>query len=219
MATRFSATPSVLLVNEAVDERDAYTRILRAAGYQAIAAENSVTAYRIAVTRPPDIVVTDVRLTRSISGLELTRRLRNNERTAAIPIIILIAVSRPHDAGVALKAGANTCLKKPVPGGVLRAEIARLLPPSRHSVPECAPRLRRSDRTVELKLSGRDSTGSITANINCPACDGPVVYRERSPVLTSDFARSGDVGRERMRYVSGWFCTNPACDYYETGPF
>jgi CheY-like chemotaxis protein len=131
MATRVSVRPSVLLVNDALDERDTYARTLRAAGYHAITAENSAVAYQIAVARPPDILVTDVRITRSISGLELTRRLRNDERTAAIGIIVLIAVSRPQDANVAIKAGANRFLEKPVPGSVLRAEIARLLPTSR----------------------------------------------------------------------------------------
>jgi CheY-like chemotaxis protein len=218
MGTRVSATPSVLLVNDAVDEREMYARTLRAAGYRAIIAENSADAYHIAVTRPPDIVVTDVRITRSISGLELTRRLRNNERTAAIGIIVLIAVSRPQDADVALKAGANTFLALPVPGSVLKAEIARLVPPSRRLLSEYAPRRRRSDRTDGLEFSGEDSTALISAKINCPACDGRVVYRERSPVLISDLAQSVVVGRERMRYVSGWFCTNPACDYYQTGP-
>ena len=70
MATRVSETAAVLLVNDAVDERDTYVRTLRAAGYRAITAENSVAANQIAVVRPPDIVVTDVRITRSISGLE-----------------------------------------------------------------------------------------------------------------------------------------------------
>jgi len=52
-----------------------------------------------------DRAVTDVRMTGSISGLELTRRLRNNQRTSAVGIIVLTTVSRPQDADVALKAG------------------------------------------------------------------------------------------------------------------
>jgi CheY-like chemotaxis protein len=88
MATRVLLTPSVLLVNDALDEHEMYARTLGADGYHAISAENSVAAYQIAVTRVPDIVVTDVRINGSLNGLELTRRLRNNERTSAVRIIV-----------------------------------------------------------------------------------------------------------------------------------
>jgi CheY-like chemotaxis protein len=71
MATRVLLTPSVLLVNDALDEREMCT--LRAVGYRAIQADNSTAAYQIAATHPPDVVVTDVRISGSISGLELTR--------------------------------------------------------------------------------------------------------------------------------------------------
>jgi CheY-like chemotaxis protein len=69
-----------------------------------------------------------VRIAGSINGLELTRRLKSNARTVAIRIIVLTTVSRPHDANVALNAGADAFLEKSVPSSVLKAEIARLLP-------------------------------------------------------------------------------------------
>jgi DNA-binding response OmpR family regulator len=144
MATRVLLTPSVLLVNDALDEREMYARTLRADGYHAISAENSVAAYQIAVTRAPDIVVTDVRINGSLNGLELTRRLRSNERTSAVGIIVLSSMSRPHDADVALKAGADMFLEKPVSGSALKVEIARLLAMSRRLLSEHAPRPQRS---------------------------------------------------------------------------
>src|SRR4029453_10753772 len=78
------------------------TRILRASGYQAIEAATFIAAYQIATTRRIDIVATEVRIGGSISGLELTRRLRNNERTSTVPIIVLTDVSRPQDGDVAV---------------------------------------------------------------------------------------------------------------------
>ena len=180
MATRVLLMPSVLLVNDALDEREMYARTLRAVGYRAIHADNSTAAFEIATTYPPDVVVTDVRIAGSIGGLELTRRLRNNVRTAAVRIIVLTLVSRPQDAVVALKAGANAFLEKPVLGSVLTAEIARLL--------------------------------GLCQSHTCPLCDGPITYRGRWPILTSDHERSTN-GRERIRYAAGWFCTNMACSY------
>ena len=127
MATGVLETRSVLLVNDALDERETYARTLRAYGYQVVEAPTSVAAYRIAITRRTDIVVTDVRLTGFMTGLELTRRLRIHARTTTVPVIVLTDVSRPQDAELALKAGANLVLERPVWADVLRQRIARLL--------------------------------------------------------------------------------------------
>jgi CheY-like chemotaxis protein len=214
MATRVLRTPSVLLVNDALDEREMYARTLRAVGYRAITAENSLVACQIAVTDRPDVVVTDVRISGSISGLELTRRLRTNVRTAAVRIIVLTTMSRPHDADVALKAGADTSLEKPVPGSLLKAAIARLLPTSGPYSSHNLSQRRRSNVTNSLDLGGTSLSARINSENNCPSCDGTMLYRGRWPVLTSVSARA-TIGGERMRYVSGWFCMNPACEYYE----
>ena len=127
MVSRVLGTSSVLLVNEASDEHDPYARTLRAYGYRVVKAPTSGAAHLIAITRPTDIVVTDVHITGSMSGLELTRRLRTHTRTTAVPIIVLTDVSRPQDADLAPKAGANMVLERPVRADVLQAEIARLL--------------------------------------------------------------------------------------------
>jgi DNA-binding response OmpR family regulator len=128
MASRVLGSPSVLLVNdEALDDHDLYARTLRAYGYRVVKAPTSGAAHLIAITRPTDIVVTDVHITGSMSGLELTRRLRTHTRTTTVPIIVLTDVSQPQDADLALKAGANMVLERPVRADVLQAEIARLL--------------------------------------------------------------------------------------------
>jgi len=213
MAARVLFRPSVLLVNDAFDEREMYARTLRAVGYRAIKAENSNAACQIAITHQPDVVVTDVRVAGSVSGLELTRRLRNNVRTAAVRIIVLTAVSRPQDADSALKAGADTFLEKPVPASLLKAAIARLLPRSERHFSQDVVQRRRSNLVDIGDLRGTNSPALIGTGHNCPWCDGAVIYRKRWPVLNPERARAA-IGGERMRYVSGWFCVNPACDYY-----
>lgn len=102
-------------------------RCLRASGYRVVKAPTSIAAYQIAIAVRTDIVVTDVHFTGSMSGLELTRRLRTHLRTTAVPVIVLTDVSRPQDADLALKAGANRVLERPVWAAVLCQEIERLL--------------------------------------------------------------------------------------------
>jgi CheY-like chemotaxis protein len=96
MATGVLQTPSVLLMNDARDEREMYARTLRAYGYQVVKAPTSVAAYQIAVSGRADIVVTDVHITGSMTGLELTRRLRIHAGTTTLPVIVLADVSRPQ---------------------------------------------------------------------------------------------------------------------------
>jgi CheY-like chemotaxis protein len=185
MATRRVHTPSVLLVTDAAAERARYAHELRARGYRTFHAADSLSAYQIALERRPVAVVTDVRITRSMDGLELTRRLRNDIRTRIVRIVVLTTTSRPQDGGLAREAGADVCLEKPVSGSFLGEEIVRLV-------------------TTEPDQR------------NCPRCSGWLQYQQRWPILAERREATSEPGPfDRLRYDSGWFCTNLACDYYE----
>lgn len=239
MASRILLTPSVLVVNDALDEREMYARTLRASGYRAIEAATFTAALQVATTEKLDIVVTDVRIAGSIGGLELTRRLRNDVRTSTVAIIVLTNVSRPRDGDIALKAGADAFLEKPVPGSMLKAEILRLLARSGHLLSEAAHRHQRSDaRRRQAETSRASGVAEIPGHSTeapdpfrarptnfrpraslehpCPSCGAAVAYRDRCPVLALQPVgpKNGD-RRERLRYVAGWFCTNPSCEYCE----
>jgi CheY-like chemotaxis protein len=236
MATRALRPPSVLVVNDAPDERDMYARTLRAYGYRVVHAATSVAAYQIAITGGTDVVVTNVHIAGSMSGLELTRRLRIHTRTTAVPIIVLTSVSRPQDGNVALKAGANMFLEIPVPAVVLRDQVARLLDesatPSQYTSTQDCSSL--AQRTAVAQRASRDgvmvSPGSShnarkplaygechgTVDRNCPQCLELLEYRDRWPILSTRVPTATSRGsRERLRYESGWFCTNPACEFCE----
>jgi CheY-like chemotaxis protein len=224
-------------VNDALDEREMYARTLRASGYQALEAATFTAAYQIATTNRLDIVVTDVRIAGAISGLELTRRLRNDARTSTVPIIMLTNVSRPQDREVALKAGADTFLDKPVPAAMLKAEILRLLAKSWPFLSQAAHKRQRflaspgggSDGSGVAEspahsteapdpLSARPTQSRQRASLEspCPSCGAAVAYRDRCPVLAlQPVAPINRERRERLQYVAGWFCTNPSCEYCE----
>ena len=56
MASRVLLTPSVLVVNDALDEREMYARTLRASGYRAIEAATVTAALQLATIKKLDIV-------------------------------------------------------------------------------------------------------------------------------------------------------------------
>jgi two-component system, chemotaxis family, chemotaxis protein CheY len=206
MATRDLQTPSILLVSNSIDEREVYTRVLRASGYRVVNTATTVLAYQIAITRPTDIVVTDGHCAGSMSGLELTRRLRIHTRTTTVPIIVITSETRRQDGELSIKAGAGMFLERPVSGDVLREHVIRLLVSSGRLPRQLLPK-------HELLGCGRDNA-HLGNERTCPQCRGLMEYRHKSPVLSAVEENSREP-RDRLRYVSGWFCSDPACEYQE----
>ena len=75
---------------------------------------------------PPDLVVLDLMLP-GVDGLEVCRRLRNDARTAGIPVIILSAKGEEADVVTGLELGADDYLTKPFSPRVLLARIKAVL--------------------------------------------------------------------------------------------
>ena len=206
MAPRDLRTPSILLVSNSVDEREVYTRALRASGYRVVNATTTVLAYQIAITRPTDIVVTDGHCAGSMSGLELTRRLRIHTRTTAVPVIVITSETRRQDGELSMKAGADMFLERPVSGDVLREHVVRLLVACGRFPPQLPPKHERLGSVRDIAHLGNERT--------CSQCGGRMEYRHNSRVLSAvDVNNRGP--RDRLRYVSGWFCSDPACEFKE----
>jgi CheY-like chemotaxis protein len=240
MAIRALRTSAILLVSHFLDEREVYARSLRASGYRVVGAAPTALGYQIATTRPTDMVVTEGHSPGSMSGLELTRRLRIHTRTTNVPIIVLTGVTRPQDAELSIKAGADMFLARPVSGEVLREHVARLLV-------ACGRLSRESSRDDLLhfaqKAANSPSSRAISSfqggpapaapvpglpedvNVSggkkrhlayertCPECGGSLEYRQKAPILTPD--PNARKPQERLRYMSGWFCSNASCEYRE----
>lgn len=91
-------------------------------GYMAYVAEDGEDALEQASFRLPDIILLDVKLPK-LDGLEVCRRLKSDERTRHIPIIILSAKAQSEEIAEGLAAGADRYLCKPVGFPDILAEI------------------------------------------------------------------------------------------------
>lgn len=80
--------------------------------FKVLAAPDGMKGLEIAVEHRPDIIVTDLMMP-GIDGYELTRRLRTNEKTRHIPIIMLTARGDIDDRVAGLESGVNLYLTKP----------------------------------------------------------------------------------------------------------
>lgn len=104
-----------------------YATALEMGNFRVAQAHNGLQALEKARELRPDVIVTDLALP-GIDGLELCRRLRQDERTSRIPIIGLTGytgfVKEPDRA---MRAGCDRILIKPCPPDDLQEEITRLL--------------------------------------------------------------------------------------------
>ena len=117
----------VLLIDDSEDDRAAYRDVLTEAGFSVQEVADPLSAYQQAVVDLPAIIVADIRMPGILDGIELTRKLKVNTATRAIPIIVLTAYADDETRTEALRAGAALFLIKPCAPDVLLAAIKRLL--------------------------------------------------------------------------------------------
>ncbi|MDD5327778.1 MAG: response regulator [Phycisphaerae bacterium] len=84
------AEGKVLVADDEIHIIHVVTIKLRNNGYEVISAEDGVKAFALACAEKPDIIVTDYQMP-GMTGLELVRKLRQNETTKNIPVIMLTA--------------------------------------------------------------------------------------------------------------------------------
>jgi two-component system cell cycle response regulator len=106
------ADVTILLVEDDKVQAKVTRGFLEAAGYKVITAENGRSAIKTAKTQSIDLIVLDLVLP-DISGNEVSRWLKVDEDTKAIPIVMLTAKSTTMEKVEGLRAGADDYLPKP----------------------------------------------------------------------------------------------------------
>jgi two-component system, cell cycle response regulator DivK len=115
--------PLVLLVDDDPATRVAYAGILRQEGVVVAQAADGQTGFQRAIETLPDLIITDISMP-IMDGWELMRRLRADERTRHIPIIVCSGEGRP---GARVEVEPNAYVAKPCDPDELRLEVRRLL--------------------------------------------------------------------------------------------
>ena len=87
--------------------------VLEYVGYDVRVARTAEDGIALAVKEPPDLVLMDLQLP-GIDGMEALRRLRENQRTADIPVVAVTAQAMKQDRERALEAGFNGYIEKPI---------------------------------------------------------------------------------------------------------
>jgi DNA-binding response OmpR family regulator len=118
--------PVILAADDDEDILELVTFRLERSGYTVLQARDGEEAFQLAKEKKPDLAVLDVMMPK-MDGFELTRRLRAEETTSRIPIILLTARAQDADLQQGFDAGADDYIRKPFSPQELRARVQSIL--------------------------------------------------------------------------------------------
>jgi DNA-binding response OmpR family regulator len=118
--------PVVLAADDDEDLLELVAFRLGRAGYTVLQARDGEEALELARRELPDLGVFDVMMPK-LDGFELTRRLRADEATTRMPIILLTARGQDTDVSEGFDAGADDYLRKPFSPQELSRRVQAML--------------------------------------------------------------------------------------------
>ena len=120
------ARETILVVDDEEDILQLLEYNLGKNGYRAVCVTNGEDALRAARSNPPDVVLLDLMLP-GMDGLETCKVLKNDAKTAHVPVIMLTARGEEADVVSGLELGADDYVTKPFSPRVLLARIKAVL--------------------------------------------------------------------------------------------
>jgi two-component system cell cycle response regulator DivK len=123
------STKTILYVEDNEFNRKIVRDLLAHTSYRLIEATDGEEGVAAALQEAPNLILMDIQLPK-ISGLDATRRLRADPRTAHTPIIAITSYALSGDEQRALDAGASAYLAKPYSPRELLDLIRKLAPES-----------------------------------------------------------------------------------------
>ncbi len=121
-----SVAKRVLIVDDEAPIREMIAVALEMAGYECIEAENAQQAHAAVLDNKPDMVLLDWMMP-GTNGIDFARRLRRDETTANVPIIMLTAKAEEDNKVQGLEAGVDDYITKPFSPRELVARLKTVL--------------------------------------------------------------------------------------------
>ena len=118
---------TVLYVEDNEFNRKIVRQLLSVTTYRLLEAIDGEQGVALAFDARPDLVLMDIQLPK-LSGLDATRKIRQDPRTAHVPIIVVTSFALSGDDQKALEAGASAYLAKPYSPRQMLALIRSLAP-------------------------------------------------------------------------------------------
>ena len=117
---------TVLVVDDEAHIRRLIEFTLKKGGYRMLVATNGKEAIEMAVEAAPNLIIMDV-LMPEMDGMEALEQLKNDERTASIPVILLTGIGQSTTRQEVEEKGTTTYLAKPFSPNKLLREVERMI--------------------------------------------------------------------------------------------
>lgn len=114
----------ILIVEDHAELRSYLAEIL--SNYQVLQASNGQEALLLAQNEQPELIISDVMMP-VMDGLELTQRIKEDESTCHIPVILLTARIADQEQIEGLEQGADDYVTKPFNADILRIKVKKLI--------------------------------------------------------------------------------------------
>ena len=124
----------ILIVEDNPQNMKVLEMTLRPHGYIFLEATDGEEALEIAIRNKPSLIILDIQLPK-VSGLEVTRRLRQMPTFSHIPIIAVTAYAMKGDKEKIIEAGCDVYLPKPINTRELPGVVAEMLLKRRQNDP------------------------------------------------------------------------------------
>ena len=157
----------ILIVEDEQPIREMVMFALASAGYEAQEAADARQAHTVIAERLPDLLLLDWMLP-GVSGIDFARRLKKEELTRELPIIMLTARAEEEDKVQGLESGADDYITKPFSPRELVARIRAVL---RRGGPAAEGEVLRANGLALDLASHRVSSGETLLEM------GPTEYR------------------------------------------
>jgi two-component system, sensor histidine kinase and response regulator len=113
----------ILVVDDRIENLRLLTTLLLDEGYRVRPTQDPNLALKSALANPPNMILLDVRMP-GMDGFELCQKLKQDERTAQLPIIFVSAVQEAQDWERAFAAGGLDFISKPIHREELLARVS-----------------------------------------------------------------------------------------------
>lgn len=118
--------PRILVIDDDAAIAELVAVNLEMAGYEVTQAEDGIKGQALAIQMLPDLIMLDLMLPR-VDGFTVCQRLRRDDRTADIPVLMLTALSQTQDKVEGFNSGADDYLTKPFELEEMLARVRALL--------------------------------------------------------------------------------------------
>ncbi len=116
----------ILIIEDNMDNHELIRFFLERDGYDTFLAMTGPEGLQAAIKQVPDLVLVDLALP-IMDGWDVTRKIRENERTAKLPIVAVTARTMPIDRMRAIEAGCDEYIAKPIDFAALLGAVNRLM--------------------------------------------------------------------------------------------